>query len=481
MEQMNHALEPSQWAGIHFGDAPLSDVRRVQRLQMIGEAMAANPGASIPQLFARPYDVKAAYHFFDHPEVTPESVQSAHRAWVMEQLERAGTYLLIEDTTELDWTDRAPIPGLGPIGNSNEGTQGVRLHSVVAARWDAEATVHKLGHRPSVELLGLASQEYLRRIPRPVDDSPDDSLARKKRERESLRWLRSGEELGLVPRGVRWVRVGDAEADIYEYVQSGQSKGHGYVIRAGQNRALVAGDGRTVVGHLYETVRHAPTLGQFAVNLYPRPGQAARTVELSVSAVAVCLRAPQRPGASAGKLPPIACTAVRVWEAAPPSGVEPLEWILLCDVPVTTFAQAHECALQYASRWLVEDFHKALKTGLGVERLQLETAGRLFAAAALMSVVALRLVGLREQVRRQPQRPAEEAGLDELTLEVLRSTAHRSIQTVEDVALAIGRLGGHLNRRQDGLPGWQTLWRGMQKLELLVEGVRLSCKLPRFG
>jgi hypothetical protein len=104
----------------------------------------------------------------------------------------------------------------------------------------------------------------------------------------------------------------------------------------------------------------------------------------------------------------------------------------------------------------------------------------LFAAAALMSVVALRLVGLREQVCRQPQRPAEEAGLDELTLEVLRSTAHRSIQTVEDVALAIGRLGGHLNRRQDGLPGWQTLWRGMQKLELLVEGVRLSCKLPRF-
>ena len=67
-----------------------------------------------------------------------------------------------------------------------------------------------------------------------------------------------------------------------------------------------------------------------------------------------------------------------------------------------TFAQAHECALQYASRWLIEEFHKALKTGLGVERLQLETAERLL-AAALMSVVALRLVGLREQVRTVPQ------------------------------------------------------------------------------
>lgn len=58
-----------------------------------------------------------------------------------------------------------------------------------------------------------------------------------------------------------------------------------------------------------------------------------------------------------------------MWEAEPPTGGEALEWILLCDAPVMTFAQAHECALQYASRWLIEEFHKALKTGLGVERL----------------------------------------------------------------------------------------------------------------
>ena len=76
-----------------------------------------------------------------------------------------------------------------------------------------------------------------------------------------------------------------------------------------------------------------------------------------------------------------------------------------------TFAQAHECALQYASRWLIEEFHKALKTGLGVERLQLESAERLLAAAAIMSVVALRLVGLREQVRTVPQAPAERPAL----------------------------------------------------------------------
>ena len=129
----------------------------------------------------------------------------------------------------------------------------------------------------------------------------------------------------------------------------------------------------------------------------------------------------------------------------------------------------------------MEEFHKALKSGVGAERLQLETAEGLCAAVALMSVVALRLIDLREQVRRMPERPAEEAWLEPLELEVLRIRTGRQISTVREVALAIGRLGGHLNRKGDGLPGWATLWRGMQTLRVLVEGVRLARKLTHFG
>lgn len=480
MEQINHALSPQQWAEIHFGEAPLGDIRRQKRLQTIGEAMAGNPGASLPQLFAHPYDVKATYSFFAHKEANPETVQNPHRAWVMEQLESSGTYLLIEDTSDLDWSGRAPIAGLGPIGNHQGHTQGVRLQTVLAARWEAEASAAQAGQRPVVELIGLAHQEYLRRIPRPKGEAKGDSRAKKKRPRESQRWLRSGEQLGTAPSGVRWLRVADAESDIYEYLQSCQVKGHGYVIRAGQDRAVVTAEGQRA-GRLYETARGAPALGQFTIELRARPGQAARRAELNVSATPVRLRSPQRPGAGAGKLPAIGCTAVRVWETSPPPEVEALEWILLCDSAPSSFEQAQECALQYASRWLIEEFHKALKSGLGVERLQLETAERLYAAAAVMSVVALRLVGLREQVRTEPERAAEQAGLEALSLEVLRSATGRPIETVAEVALAIGRLGGHLNRRRDGMPGWQTLWRGMKKLDLLVEGVRLSRKLPGFG
>jgi hypothetical protein len=165
-----------------------------------------------------------------------------------------------------------------------------------------------------------------------------------------------------------------------------------------------------------------------------------------------------------------------------PAGVEPLEWILLCDQKIVDFETAHTCVLQYATRWLIEEFHKALKTGVGVERLQLKTAQRLFAAIALLSVVALRLLDLREHLRVAPAQPAEECGLETLELKVLRLQSKRDIKTVQDVALALGRLGGHLNRKGDGMPGWQVLWRGMQQLQTLVEGVRLASRLElKFG
>ena len=134
----------------------------------------------------------------------------------------------------------------------------------------------------------------------------------------------------------------------------------------------------------------------------------------------------------------------------------------------------------YATRWMIEEYHKAIKTGLGAERLQPESAERLFAAIAIMSVVALRLLELRERLRRHPDAAAEQAGLHPLELEVLRVKSGRQLYTVREVALAIGRLGGHLNRKSDGLPGWQTLWHGMNTLHALVEGVLIAYRLKTF-
>lgn len=470
-------LNPQAWAELNFGDLDLGDLRRNQRAITIGAAFAAKPGKSIPQLFDRWSETKAAYAFFGNPAVTPDEIQATHRELVLAQLNQSGIYLLPEDTSEVSWAGQQPREGLGPVGNSKEGGEGFLLHTTLAVKWPKKARPNQSGRRPPVEILGIADQQFEVRQPAPAGETQRKRL---QRERESEVWEAATMRLGTAPPdpAVRWVRVCDRGADIFEFLLSCVNEGHGFVVRAAQNRALIDEEGK-VIGRLFETARAQASLGEFELELRARPGQAARMARLSVSGARICLRAPYRPGQGVGKLPPLECSVVRVWEANPPAGVEPLEWILLCDAVVTSFEQAVECTLQYGTRWLSEDFHKALKTGMGVEKLQLEPGESLMNAVALMSAVALRLLHLREVARVAPEAPAATSGLSELELAVLEEKAKRPLPTVREVALALGKLGGHLNRKSDGLPGWITLWRGYVKLQDLVEGVRLSHSLDR--
>jgi hypothetical protein len=469
--------EPQQWAEKQFAGAKLTDVRRVARVKKIAETMAVQPGRSIPKLCGSPYAVKATYNLFKHEEATPDNIQAGHRAVVLQEMRQPGVYLFLEDTTELSWSGKQAIAGLGPIGNSAAGLQGFFLHTVLGVRWQ-DAPPTNSTRRP-VEVLGLGDQQYYVRTPcrRPRESSQE----RLKRDRESQVWPQASQRVGRASAGVRWMRVADREADIYEYLVSCQELGHGFVIRAAKDRALSHPETEKRAGRLFAAARSAVPLGEFTLELRQRPTHPARTAHLCVSATAVTLSAPWRPGYGRRGKPPIPCTAVRVWEVAAPDATDRLEWILLCDANVADFAQARECALQYSTRWVIEEYHKAIKTGLGAERLQLESAERLFAAIAIMSVVALRLIELRERLRRHPDAEAAQSGLSLLELEVLCQKSGRPLRTVREVALAIGRLGGHLNRTRDGLPGWQTLWHGMNTLYALVEGVLIAQRLQSFG
>lgn len=470
-------LAPQEWAEKNFGDLDLGHVKRNERAISIASSFAANPGKSIPRAIGNWYQIQATYKFFANPEVTPDELQARHRELTMERLTQQGLYLLIEDTTEPSWSGKKWRPGLGSVGDGKSTKQGFRLHTSLAVQWPASPPEEEQSRRPPVEIIGILDQQFRVRQAAPAQETPKQRLSR---ERESDVWKAATTRIGTAPDDpqVRWRRVCDRGADIYDFLLSCREEGHGFVVRAAQNRALVE-EGGASGGYLFETAGQQASLGQLSLELRARPAHAARTARLSLSAVRLQLRAPYRPGHGVGKLPAIPCTVVRVWEAHPPTGVEPLEWILLCDDEVTTFEQAREIALQYATRWLVEEFHKALKTGMGIEKLQLETGEELMAAVSLMSVVALRLLHLREIVRILPEAAPPASGLSQLELDVLSAKTGRVLKTVRDVGLALGRLGGHLNRKSDGLPGWITLWRGYLDLQILVEGVRLAHKLEK--
>ena len=490
-------LEDVEWSRKQFCGAELGDVRRVRRVARLAAQMLSRPGTSIPQLCETAYEVKASYNLFSHSRSTPENLQAGHRELVREALRAPGpeVRLLVEDTTTMSWSAEYPIPGLAPIGEKNALSQGFLAHTVLALTWASEdasedasegASQGAQSRHPPLSLLGIADQQFVLREPVPESEKalPPGSRAfrrTERAERESRLWLESTRHLGAAPEGVRWVRICDRGADIYEFLESATEAGHGFVVRAAQNRALMEEEeGDEEGGHLFERVRAEAPIASLTIHLRSRAGRAARDAELSVSASSVVIRSPRRPGASPGKLAPIHCTAIRAWEEHPPEGEKPLEWILLTDAGVTSSA-AVECVLQYATRWVIEEFHQVLKTGLGAERLQLEHADRLFAAIAIMSVVAIRVLDLRERARTVPDAPAERAGLDPLALDLLRRRTRRRLETVREVALAVGRLGGHMNRKRDGMPGWKTLWLGLKELDAMVLGARLALQGKKRG
>lgn len=466
------------WVARNFGQAMLGDKRRGKRLEKIALAMATKPGSSIPQLCETSYEVKATYTLFKNKQVSPDNIQIGHRELVKQELERRGVYLLVEDTTEMAWGAKEARKGLGPVGSGQQPLQGFQLHSVLALKWfPAQAGQSK---RTNVEVLGLCDQQYHIRKPREEKrgNRTDGAIG----ELETEIWDKASHRIGKVLNinGARWLRICDRGADIYEFLQGCQELGHEFVVRASHNRVLINASGERI-GNLFNSLKEKAVLGEFSLALRGREKKPARSAKLSLSLMSVSLRAPQRPGFPRGKKPPINCLAIRVWEATPPQGEKAIEWVLLCSTEIATFEQALECVLQYSARWIIEEFHKVLKTGLGAQRLQLESAAALFAAIAIMSIVALRLINLREVLRLDAEAPAPDSGLSEIELSVLRLKLNKPLDTVGEVALAIGRLGGHLNRKSDGLPGWQTLWRGMLILNNLVDGFLLANLSQRFG
>jgi len=475
----DYTEDVEEWTQENFSGIYLGDKRLTSRVEKVAKAFAENPGKSIPQIFFSWSDIKAAYDLFSQENATPDKIQFVHREKVRESLEKHGeTFLLIEDTTELCWSGNEPIEGLGPVGGSKDRKIGFLLHSVLSVCWKKE-NPFDIGNgtrRPPVEIIGIADQQYHIREPRSEEEKKSsDSKKGLLRPRESQLWENSSRRLGHCPEGCRWIRVSDRGSDIYEYLKSCEDFKHNYVVRSAQDRSLEDPETFRECGHLFEEVRKAEVLGKFELTIRSRPGIKSRVAKMKVAVKKVRLRSPQRPGKAAGSLPSITCSVVHAYEVdAPPDVKSPIEWFLLCSEEIISYEAALNCILIYTTRWLIEEFHKGLKTGMGAENLQLEQAHRLFAAISIMSIVALRLLYIKEWVRLIPDSDASNSGLSDVEIEVLGLVLKRQIKTVRDVALGIGRLGGHIGRRRDGMPGWETLWRGANKLQLLVEGYLLS-------
>jgi hypothetical protein len=441
------------------------DRRLVARLSALAARFVAKPDASFPKALVGSAELEAAYRFFGNAAVNPEAILAGHFEGVRRRAAEEGTVLALHDTSAITFRH----------DGERRGDDGERLPKQRFFVHLALVVADDGTRRP----LGVGGMETWYR-----GSSPDGERWHEEANRWSELALLTSQR--LAHKSV--VHVMDREADDYWLLHNLTSRGERFVVRARikgeRTRMLVDDDFRL----LHEAVASMETIVDRDVKLTKRkkhrsamqdilhPPRESRATRLSIAARSLTIKRPKKHTSqtkarrAATLAPTIAVNVVRVWESAPPPGEQPVEWVLLTTDPIATEEQILKIVDRYRTRWTIEEYFKALKTGCAYEGRQLEDHQSLANALAVFAPIACTLLELRSEARRLPNAPAHFV-LSKSQIDVLRVMGRMPLSdepTQRDVLLAVAALGGHI--KWNGEPGWLTLARGYADLVMLTAG-----------
>lgn len=430
--------------------AELGDTRRSARLEQTARAIMARPGVSLPRAMGSEAALEAAYRFLGNEHVTPRAILAPHVAATADRVVQNGGAYCISDTTEFRFGGKER-QGLGPLQGAG---RGFLAHISLAVAMDGSRTP-----------LGVLDAQTLVRPEQPKRRR-GTTKSRGQADSESRKWWRGARaaEEALAERA-DLIHLMDREADIYELLANFTAHGSRFVVRVAQNRVAEDDDG---VGKLFDLLEAADEIITREVPLSRRtradkqhPRRSERRAKLAFAQKTLSLHRP----ASAGKDLPSTLTFnfVHVYEENPPPGETAIDWKLVTSEPCATRAQVEAVVDAYRTRWVIEELNKAVKTGCGIEKCQLEGAESILNLLAIMLPVAVQMLALRSLAA---SNQLALCVLSALQLRVLRAMSTRvrlpANPTAAQALLAIAALGGHI--RNNGPPGWMVIGRGFMDL-----------------
>lgn len=453
----------AQHGGEDFRDADLGDVRRNKRLMAIMEAMALQPNATLPTIAGSEAELEGLYRFVGNPAVDAAQLLKAHQVAVAERAVGCGTAIVIHDTTSFQFAHADP----NEVGFLQTGKPGFYAHFSFVVSADGQ-------RRP----LGIAALTTMFRSQRRRRSSRNEagSVTTKRSDRESIRWedgIEQSEQL-LVGCAER-IHVADREADSFQLLAKLQQHGCRFVFRVRHDRAARQADDadgdwsklKELVGTANCCLEREVPLSARRNTTAPRqarayPQRKARRARLRFAATRLVLRRPRYFGDEMPEA--IALNVVRVHEVDAPAGQEPVEWTLFTSEAADSPEAVARVVDIYRTRWLIEEFFKALKTGCIYEQRQLESRHALLNMLAMSLPLACQLLWIRSRAHHAPDAPATDV-LTARQIRVLGALRRKPLPNepkVKHVMAAIAELGGHW--RSNGAPGWLTLRRGLERV-----------------
>lgn len=457
-------FQPKQWAMEHFAHANLGDIRRTKRLVMIAEQVATLSGESIAKTCnGVDAQLEGAYRLIRNEHVIPCRIRDAGFQCTAKKARDFDEILAIEDTTSLSYK-HSVAEDLGKLGQSTDKARGWWVHSIL------------LLDAPTTQTIGLIQQDWWKR----------PNVADKSEEKESGKWADSSyfmrKRLGEMMKKV--ISVCDREADIKGYMEDKIKHGERFVVRSRHNRKLDNNDAK-----LFDFIEKQESIGCYTIDIPQKSiknkktgknvNRSKRKAKLGVKTATIYINTMK----------------VNVVHAEEMGGDDDkLSWTLLTTEAVENLQDALKIIEIYTARWRIEDFHKAWKTGAGVERLRMTEANNLERTASILAFVAVRLLQLKEALsisdylkRKGLINEAisyEETKCDKvleedewkllLYLYPQKGLKKGSAPPLKWAYQSIAKLGGFNDTKRTGIASWSTVWDGWSKLQTMLIGYRIA-------
>jgi hypothetical protein len=469
------------WFSEELTTANLNDKRLNELYGAILESFGNSPNASIPAALGGRAELKAAYRFFDNEKVTPETLLAPHFDATIKRCPEQPVVLVAQDTTELDLTrPKQQVVHAGPLADSSRlgaflhlqeafTENGTPLGAIDATLWARDMP------DADVPKLSKAEKENIRRS-LPIE------------EKESFRWLegfRTVQKRATSCPDTTFVSLCDSEGDMYDlFVEPRTADNFHWIIRGCHDRIVFdeQGEDRRT---LREAMQELPVLftneitarsreQKIAIDTRPRnQSRETRRTTVSVRAGAVFIQAPQ---GSKHEARSVKVNVVFVREDNPPNGEEPIEWILLTTLSISTIDLVRRVIQYYTVRWMIEVYFRTLKSGCRIEERRFETLPRMLACLAVYMIVAWRVLYVSRLGRSCPDLDCDLI-FDPAEWQSVWSVTHpgeplpSKPPSLQEMVRLIARLGGYVDRpNRSDPPGVETIWKGMQRMRDLAWG-----------
>jgi hypothetical protein len=240
--------------------------------------------------------------------------------------------------------------------------------------------------------------------------------------------------------------------------------GQGFVIRCAWNR-------KTEDGYIFNDIKKMELRGHTKIKVERNGNRKERIANISIKSGMLKILPPK---SIDRKGPVLKVNVVIAEEQGPPNKESKIYWILLTSETIDRKEDCLEIMRYYQNRWLIEEFHKGLKTGCKIEDRQLQTREQLEKVLGMFSIICYNLLLMRYEERKGS---IGEIVLNPTQVKFLKIKFKKDIHgklTAKKLLRFVARQGGFIGRKSDGNPGWLTLMRGMCDLIRIEEAYTIG-------